>query len=87
MDENGQPQGTQLQPGPWTQDIELVSTPNGVLVHVTYRTASTHLHLFGKPEDWRSAMDQMNGILAQAGQAVLLPPGTVMPIRPEDGSN
>lgn len=78
-DEQARPSGVQIGPGPWTQRVELISGPVGPVVHVMYMTPSTHLHLFGTPDEWQRAIENLQRHLTNARQAILLPPGTVLP--------
>ena len=78
-DEQAERGGVSIQPAPWTQRVELISGPIGPVLHVMYMTTTTHLHLFGTPEEWERAIENLQRHLVRARQAILLPPGTVLP--------
>jgi hypothetical protein len=74
-----QPQEISPQPGPFTVNIELISSTVGVLVVLTIKTHSGQTIIFMTPEQAAGIAGMIGERAAIAGKGLLLPPGTVMP--------
>jgi hypothetical protein len=75
------------QPTGFTTTVEIISTPGGPVLRMTFKTVTGQTVLFATPSDGSTIAELISSRVAIANRALLLPPGTVVPVPDEPERN